>query len=252
MSHLLVAIDDLVVEYATNGHTVRAVDHFSLRASTGQMIAMRGPSGSGKTTVLSALSGMIGATSGTIAVDGLNVLGLSGKELQQYRCGTIGIIFQGFNLIASLTARENVAAPLLVAGKNRKTALSRADELLNEVGLANRGDHKPTQLSGGQQQRVAVARGLIGNPKALLADEPTANLDRASADSVLALLQDLRNRGRTIIIATHDDRLLNVVDDVVQMRPDDIAPPKLADISLVTNNHRPPIYIGRKVAARPA
>jgi len=224
MSANLVEIDDLVVEYTTDRYTVRPLDGFSMHAPPGQLVALLGPSGSGKTTLLSILSGMIEATAGRVSVDGIDVLGLKGSELEQYRRNTIGIVFQGFNLIPSLNARENVAAPLLIAGTNRKQALARADALLDDVGLADRGGHKPVQLSGGQQQRVAVARGLVGDPMVLLADEPTANLDHISAESVVELLRRLRDRGRTIVISTHDDRLLPAVDQVVEMHPDQPVP----------------------------
>ncbi len=211
MSPYLVAVDDLVVEYTTDRYTVRPLDGFCLHAPPGQLVALLGPSGSGKTTLLSILSGMIPATSGTVTVNNTDVLALKGNALEQYRRSTIGIVFQGFNLIPSLTARENVAAPLLLAGTKRKVALARADQLLDEVGLGDRGGHKPVQMSGGQQQRVAVARGLVGDPMVLLADEPTANLGHISAESVVELLRRLRDRGRTIVISTHDERLLPAV-----------------------------------------
>lgn len=220
MSNYLVDVDNLVVEYTTDRYSVRPLDGFDLKAPPGQLLALLGPSGSGKTTLLSILSGMIPATSGSVTVDGTDVLSLKGADLEHYRRKTIGIVFQGFNLIPSLTARENVAAPLLLAGENRRTALARADQLLDEVGLGDRADHKPLQMSGGQQQRVAVARGLVGDPQVLLADEPTANLDHISAESVVELLRGLRERGRTIIISTHDNRLLPAVDQVVAMHPD--------------------------------
>ena len=216
----LVRIENLVVEYASERYTVRPLDGFELDSPPGQLIALLGPSGSGKTTLLSILSGMIPATSGSVVVDGIDVLSLSGSALEDYRRNTIGIVFQGFNLIPSLTARENVAAPLLVAGVKRKEALARAEALLAEVGLEERADHMPKHLSGGQQQRVAVARGLVGDPKVLLADEPTANLDHISAEAVVQLLRSLRDRGRTIIISTHDDRLLPAMDQVVYMTPE--------------------------------
>jgi len=225
MSQHLVSVDDLVVEFVTDGYSVRPLDGFTMQAPAGRLVALLGPSGSGKTTLLSILSGMIQATSGSVRVNGIDVLSLSGAALEEYRRSTIGIVFQGFNLIPSLSARENVAAPLLLAGVKSKKALARADELLDEVGLADRSGHKPLQLSGGQQQRVAVARGLISDPLVLLADEPTANLDHISAESVVDLLRRLRERGRTIIISTHDDRLLPAVDMVVAMHPDHPLPP---------------------------
>jgi putative ABC transport system ATP-binding protein len=225
----LVAVDNLTVEYTTDRYTVRPLDRFTMHAPAGQLVALLGPSGSGKTTLLSLLSGMIPATSGQVVVNNIDVLALQGTALEDYRRKTIGIVFQGFNLIPSLTARENVAAPLLLAGGDRKAALARADALLEEVGLADRATHKPVHLSGGQQQRVAVARGLIGDPIVLLADEPTANLDHISAEAVVALLQRLRDRGRTIIISTHDDRLLPAMDQVVAMHPEHPIPETQAE-----------------------
>lgn len=217
MSKEIVTVNDLVVEYQSEGYAIRPLDGFSMSADQGELVALLGPSGSGKTTLLSVLSGMVPATSGSVSIDGIDVLKLSGSALQEYRRNRIGIVFQGFNLIPSLNARENVAAPLLVAGTSRSKALARADALLEEVGMADRGGHRPTQLSGGQQQRVAVARGLIADPAVLLADEPTANLDLISAEAVISLLRRLRASGRTIVISTHDNRLLPAVDRVVEM-----------------------------------
>ncbi|MGH1490785.1 MAG: ATP-binding cassette domain-containing protein [Acidimicrobiales bacterium] len=213
----IVNVKDLVVEYQSEGYAVRPLDGFSMTAAKGELVALLGPSGSGKTTLLSVLSGMVPATEGAVSIDGVNVLELGGSAMQDFRRNTIGIVFQGFNLIPSLNARENVAAPLLVAGVGRKEALARADELLAEVGMSDRVDHKPTQLSGGQQQRVAVARGLVGDPAVLLADEPTANLDLISAEAVISLLRGLRESGRTIVISTHDNRLLPACDRVIEM-----------------------------------
>jgi putative ABC transport system ATP-binding protein len=215
----VVRIQDLVVEYDTDGYAVRPLDGFDMDAEPGQLVGLLGPSGSGKTTLLSVLGGMIEAKSGQVSVEGIDVLSLSGAALRDYRRNTIGIVFQGFNLLPSLSARENVAAPLLVAGATRRAALKRADELLEEVGMADRAEHRPSHLSGGQQQRVAVARGLVADPPLLLADEPTANLDLISAESVISLLRRLRESGRTIIISTHDNRLLPAIDRIVEMAP---------------------------------
>ncbi len=217
MSTPLVAIDDLVVEYASEGYAIRPLDGFSLRIERGELVAILGPSGSGKTTLLSVLSGIVGASSGTVNVAGVDVLRLSGRSLEEYRRSTIGIVFQGFNLVPSLTAAQNVAAPLLMAKVDRKQALAKAEKLLDEVGLADRLHHLPREMSGGQQQRVAVARGLVGDPDLLLADEPTANLDVISAEGVVALLRRLRDAGRSILLSTHDTRLLPAVDRSVEM-----------------------------------
>lgn len=214
----LLAIDDLVVEFGSDHRTVRPIDHFAMSVPAGQLVALLGPSGSGKTTLLSVLAGMIPATSGSVWVDGIDVSALRGRRLDAYRRETIGIVFQSFNLLPSLNARENIAAPMLVSGANVKTALARADELLDEVGLADRARHRPMELSGGQQQLVGIARSLVADPDVLLADEPTANLDDRSAATVVNLLRRLRARRRTIVIATHDDRLRSAVDLVVTMR----------------------------------
>lgn len=210
-------IDSLTVEYVTDGYSIRSLDSFSMEAARGELVALVGPSGSGKTTLLSVLSGMVPATSGTVHMNGTDVLALRGRALENYRRNDIGIVFQGFNLLSSLNARENVAAPLLVAGVARKVALDRADALLVDVGMGDRLRHKPQELSGGQQQRVAVARGLSADPAILLADEPTANLDHISAEAVIGLLRELRSAGRTILISTHDTRLLPAVDRIVEM-----------------------------------
>lgn len=212
-------IQDLTVEYETDGYAVRPLEGFNLDAEPGQLVGLLGPSGSGKTTLLSVLGGMVPAKSGRVSVEGIDVLSLKGAALRDYRRNTIGIVFQGFNLLPSLSARENVAAPLLVAGSSRRDALRRADQLLEEVGMADRAEHRPNHLSGGQQQRVAVARGLVADPPLLLADEPTANLDLISAEAVISLLRQLRESGRTIIISTHDNRLLPAIDRIVEMVP---------------------------------
>lgn len=210
-------VDSVTVEYVTDGYAIKSLDAFSMEAAPGELVALVGPSGSGKTTLLSVLSGMVPAASGTVRMNGIDVLALRGRELENYRRHDIGIVFQGFNLLPSLTARENVAAPLLVAGVAKGEALERADVLLADVGMGDRLLHKPHELSGGQQQRVAVARGLIADPALLLADEPTANLDHISAEAVIGLLRDLRSAGRTILISTHDTRLLPAVDRIVEM-----------------------------------
>ena len=210
-------VDSVTVEYVTDGYSVKSLDSFSMKAAPGELVALVGPSGSGKTTLLSVLSGMVPTTSGTVQMNGVDVLALSGRALENYRRRDIGIVFQGFNLLPSLTARENVAAPLLVAGVSKRDALDRADDLLIDVGMGDRLRHKPRELSGGQQQRVAVARGLAADPALLLADEPTANLDHISAEAVIGLLRELRSAGRTILISTHDTRLLPAVDRIVEM-----------------------------------
>ena len=212
-------VDDLVVEFVHDGYAIRPLDGLSFEAQAGELVVLLGPSGCGKTTLLSCLGGILTPTSGTIRVGDVAVTDLKGKDLDQYRRGDIGFVFQAFNLIPSLTARENIAVPLTLTGTSRADAFARADVLLDQVGLGERGGHLPSKLSGGQMQRVAVARGLGHDPKLLLADEPTANLDHIQAEAIIRLLQGLRDDGRMIVVSTHDARLVPIADRIVQMVP---------------------------------
>jgi putative ABC transport system ATP-binding protein len=212
-------VSDLVVEFVHDGYAIRPLDGLSFEAQAGELVVLLGPSGCGKTTLLSCLGGILTPTSGTIRLGDVEVTALKGKQLDAYRRGDIGFVFQAFNLISSLTARENIAVPLTLTGHGRKESFARADELLVQVGLGDRGHHLPSKLSGGQQQRVAVARGLGHNPPLLLADEPTANLDHIQAEAIIRVLQGLRDDGRMIVVSTHDSRLVPIADRVVQMVP---------------------------------
>ena len=221
MSAPLLQVRDLVIEYAApGGYAVRPIDGLDLDGSAGELIVLLGPSGCGKTSLLSALGGILRPTSGSIRYGDMEVRDLAGAALADYRQRHVGFVFQAFNLIPSLNARENVAIPLVMAGVKRKVAMRRADDLLHRVGLAERGHHRAAKLSGGQQQRVAVARGLAADPAMLLADEPTANLDFVQAEGIISLLRDLRSDGRLIIVSSHDDRLVPIADRVVHLVPD--------------------------------
>ncbi len=212
-------VTDLVVEFIHDGYAIRPLDGLSFEAQPGELVVLLGPSGSGKTTLLSCLGGIMTPTSGSIRLGDTDIATMSGKQLDAYRRDQIGFVFQAFNLIASLTARENIAVPLTLTGMSRKDAFARADELLDQVNLGDRGHHLPSRLSGGQQQRVAVARGLGHDPPLLLADEPTANLDHIQAEAIIRLLQGLRDEGRMIIVSTHDSRLVPIADRIVQLIP---------------------------------
>ncbi len=221
MAPALLEVDELVIEYAASGgYPVRPIDGLHLEASEGELVVLLGPSGCGKTSLLSALGGILRPTSGTIRCGEIAVESLTGAPLADYRQRHVGFVFQAFNLVPSLTARENVAMPLILAGVPRKAAFSRADELLERVGLSERSRHRPGKLSGGQQQRTAVARGLAADPPLLLADEPTANLDYIQAEGIISLLRELRADGRLIIVSSHDDRLIPIADRVVHLVPD--------------------------------
>ena len=178
-----------------------------------------GPSGCGKTTLLSCLAGLLTPTAGSISLDGKQVSGLSGAALSDYRRHTVGVVFQAFNLIPSLSARSNVMVPLRLAGVGRKPARERADVLLEQVGLDERGHHRPDQMSGGQQQRVAIARALVQDPPLVLADEPTAHLDYIQVEGILRLLRGIAAPGRLVVVATHDERITQLADRVIELVP---------------------------------
>jgi putative ABC transport system ATP-binding protein len=215
----LVEVHDLRVEYISGDYVVRPIDGMSLEADDGQLVLLLGPSGSGKTTLLSCLAGILTPTRGRISVGGHRLTTAGATDMERYRRDVVGIVFQGFNLIPSLSARENVAVPMRLAGVRGNELRSRADELLQTVGLADRMTHRPGQLSGGQQQRVAIARALALNPPVLLADEPTAHLDHVQVEVVITLLRRLAGPGRTVIVATHDDRMIPLADQVIEMTP---------------------------------
>ena len=216
---MAVQMRDLTIEYSSGGYVVRPIDSLDLDMHDGEVVLLVGASGCGKTTLLSALAGILTPTTGTITVDGVEITGLRGRDLAAYRQRRVGVVFQSFNLVPSLTSLENVASPLLLAGVGRRTAMARASALLEQVDLADRAGHRPGQLSGGQKQRAALARALAADPPLLLADEPTAHLDQVQVDAVLRLMHRLRGPGRVVVIATHDDRLLPLADRVVHLSP---------------------------------
>jgi putative ABC transport system ATP-binding protein len=212
-------IRDLTIEYVLSGYAVRPIDQLNATAEDGQLAILLGPSGSGKTTLLSCIAGLLTPATGSIRVADVEVTSLEGAALSEYRRRRVGIIFQAFNLIASLTAQENVAMPLQLAGIKRRTALGRAAELLERVGLKDRMSHRPTRLSGGQQQRVAIARALVHDPPLIVADEPTAHLDYVQVEGVLQLIRDLAAPGRLVVVSTHDARFSPLADRVIDLAP---------------------------------
>jgi len=212
-------VRDLTIEYSSGGYIVRPIDHFQLDTKGGDLVLLLGASGCGKTTLLSVLAGILTPSSGSVTMGDTEVVGLSGAALTQYRRRQVGIVFQAFNLLPSLSASENVQMPLRGAGVRPRAARARALELLDQVGLSDRVEHKPGDLSGGQQQRVAIARALAHDPPVLLADEPTAHLDYLQVDGVIRLLRRLADSGRLVIVATHDDRLVPLADRIVNLTP---------------------------------
>jgi putative ABC transport system ATP-binding protein len=213
------SIQDLVVEYSSGGYAVRPINGLNLDVSPGSLVILLGPSGCGKTTLLSCLGGILRPKSGVIKFGDVDVTTLDGHELAKYRRDQVGIVFQAFNLVPSLTALENVMVPLRAAGKSRAASRRRAEELLERVNLADRMKHRPGDLSGGQQQRVAVARAIALEPPLILADEPTAHLDFIQVEEVLRLIRSLAEGERVVVVATHDSRILPMADHVVEMVP---------------------------------
>ena len=215
--HLVV--DDLTVAFDSGGYVIKPLDGLSFTAGDGELVVLLGPSGCGKTTLLSCLAGLLTPTSGRIAFGSTVVTELRGPALAEYRRRRVGVVFQAFNLIPSLTAQGNVVVPMRLSGVRRARAKARAAELLELVGLGERVHHRPAQLSGGQQQRVAIARALVHEPQLILADEPTAHLDHIQVEGILRLLRELASPGRIVIVSTHDDRVSQLADRVIELAP---------------------------------
>jgi putative ABC transport system ATP-binding protein len=212
-------VDDLTVAFESGGYVIKPLDGLSFAAEDGELVVLLGPSGCGKTTLLSCIAGLLTPTSGQIRFGPIVVNELNGSAVSEYRRQTVGVVFQAFNLIPSLSARGNVMVPMRLAGVPRARAKARADELLERVGLGERTHHRPSQLSGGQQQRVAIARALVHGPPLIVADEPTAHLDHIQVEGILRLLRDLAAPGRIVVVSTHDDRVTQLADRVVEMAP---------------------------------
>jgi putative ABC transport system ATP-binding protein len=214
----MIQIRQLTKSYQRGGETLRVLDHLDLEMETGRFYALMGPSGSGKTTLLNLIGGLDHADGGELVVAGEDLTSLDGAALAQWRAETVGFVFQGFNLIPVLSALENVELPLSLSPLARKERREHARHALKLVGLADRQKHRPRQLSGGQEQRVAIARAIVSDPKLILADEPTGDLDRASADAVLDLLSRLnREFKKTILMVTHDPRAASHAERIVHL-----------------------------------
>jgi len=220
----MLQIKSLVKDYGEGEILVRALDHIDLTINEGEMVAIIGPSGSGKSTLMNVLGCLDQASEGIYELDGVTVGSLSENELSEVRNKKIGFIFQSFNLLAKLTALQNVELPLIYAEAGRKERKEAAIKALEKVSLGDRHHHRPNQLSGGQKQRVAVARALVNKPAILLADEPTGNLDSKTSDEVMRLMVDICKRNnQALVIVTHDgsvgqyaDKIVSVLDGEVQ------------------------------------
>jgi putative ABC transport system ATP-binding protein len=202
--------------YQRGADEVHALEHVSLEIPAGRFVALMGPSGSGKSTLLNILAGLDRPTEGEVSVAGRKLGDLSEDELAAFRAAHMGFVFQFFNLIPVLSARENVELPLLLTHLNKAERRTRAETALRIVGLGERAGHMPAQLSGGEQQRVAIARAIVTDPEIVVGDEPTGDLDAKNAEGVLELLRTLKQEfGKTVVIVTHDPRAERYVDEVV-------------------------------------
>jgi putative ABC transport system ATP-binding protein len=221
----LLETENLKKHYQMGETTVRALDGVSISVSEGEFLALQGTSGSGKSTLLNLIAGLDQPTSGTLRVDGNDIATMSAEELSRHRRQNVGVIFQSFNLVSSMSALENVTLSMMFAGVPRAERDQRASQLLESMGLAGRQRHRPKELSGGEQQRVAISRALANKPRLLLADEPTGNLDSRTSREIMELLKALNEReGKAIILVTHDanlaaqyaHRTITLMDGMVQ------------------------------------
>ena len=215
--NIVIQAKNLVKDYHIGEFIVRAVDDVSLTIRDGEFIVIRGPSGAGKTTLLNLIGGLDSPEKdkGTIYEHGVKISDMEEESLATFRLINSGFIFQNYNLISTLTAEENVMFPMNLAGMTLKEQRERSVELLKRIGLGERREHLPFQLSAGEQQRVAIARALANNPPVILADEPTANLDQKTSLFIRDLFKDLKDKGKTIILATHDDYLIKLEDKII-------------------------------------
>ncbi len=211
--NILYSLEDVCRDFKLEKGVVHVLKHLTLQIPEGTWCALVGRSGSGKTTLLQLLGGLDRPTSGAIRYRGDDLAVMSGSKLTQLRRKEFGFVFQSYHLLPELTALENAALPALGWGEDRDAAYARAKELLTSFGLADRLEHRPPELSGGEQQRVAIARALIHNPPVILADEPTGNLDEASAKTVVQIFQKLhQEQGKTIVMVTHDTNIANLAE----------------------------------------
>jgi putative ABC transport system ATP-binding protein len=213
----MVYTEGLVKAYQIGEEKIEVLKELTLSIPKAKFIALRGASGSGKTTLLNIIGGIDRPTSGKIFVDGQDLTLKDEEFLSDFRCNNVGFVFQAYNLVSTLTMAENVAFPMEWIRKPEQEIEKRVTELLETVGLQHRANHFPSQLSGGEQQRVAFARALANDPQLILADEPTGNLDAKNAQKIIQVLQILKERGKTIIVSTHDMKIIELADQVLYL-----------------------------------
>jgi len=218
VKEVVISLKDIRREYQMGQETIRALDGVSLDIRRNDYVAIMGPSGSGKSTLMNTLGCLDTPSSGDYFLNGVNVSQMDDNELAAVRNREIGFVFQTFNLLPRSSALENVALPLIYAGKRRGERNQIAEKVLQDVGLGDRIDHRPNELSGGQRQRVAVARALVNNPSIILADEPTGNLDTKTSYEIMGLFAELHRQGQTIILVTHEEDIAAYAHTVIRLR----------------------------------
>jgi putative ABC transport system ATP-binding protein len=222
---MVVLASNLCKTYEVGDLKVEALKNVNLRVKNGEFTVIGGPSGSGKTTLLNIIGGIDKPTSGRIIVFGKNLSVKDEDFLATFRCLKVGFVFQSYNLISTLTVAENISFPMEWMRKPENHIKKRVEELLEIVGLQHRAEHFPSQLSGGEQQRVALARALANDPPLILADEPTGNLDAKTSLKIVEILQKLKDDGKTLIVATHDERILQLADQIIYLEDGKLVTP---------------------------
>jgi putative ABC transport system ATP-binding protein len=214
----IIRLEGITRNFQMGDELLKVLKGIDLEVNKGEYVALMGPSGSGKSTLMNLIGCLDTPSGGKYYLDGVDVSAMNDDELAEVRNKKIGFIFQTFNLIPRLSTLENVALPLIYAGMGKKERIQKAEEVLKAVGLADRMQHKPNELSGGQRQRVAVARALVNNPSILLADEPTGNLDTKTSYEIMALFEELHDKGNTILIVTHEEDIAAYTHRIVRLR----------------------------------
>jgi putative ABC transport system ATP-binding protein len=214
----VIEIRDIIRDFPLGNETVHVLKGIDLDIERGEYVAIMGPSGSGKSTLMNILGCLDTPTGGTYILNGQDVSKMTDDELAEIRNKEIGFVFQTFNLLPRTTALDNVALPMIYSGKSKADRVKRATKVLNDVGLADRMDHKPNQLSGGQRQRVAVGRALVNEPSIILADEPTGNLDSKTSLEIMQLFDDIHSTGNTVILVTHEEDVASHAHRIIRLR----------------------------------
>ncbi|RNC86866.1 MAG: ABC transporter ATP-binding protein [Winogradskyella sp.] len=218
MSENVIEIRNIIRDFKLGQETVHVLKGIDLDIKRGEYVAIMGPSGSGKSTLMNLLGCLDTPTAGSYLLNGKDVSQMADDELANIRNTEIGFVFQTFNLLPRTTALDNVALPMIYAGQSKKNRVERASEVLTDVGLADRMDHKPNQLSGGQRQRVAVGRALVNKPSIILADEPTGNLDSKTGEEIMGLFDEIHSKGNTVIMVTHEEDIAAHAKRVIRLR----------------------------------